>query len=44
MRVLYINNDGGGFADYVNVHDGMTVEQCVTEIVETPTEKGLLSN
>ena len=27
MRLLYINNDGGGFADYVNVNDGMTVEQ-----------------
>ena len=25
MRVLYINNDGGGFADYVNVTDGTTV-------------------
>ena len=27
MRVLYINNDGGGFADYVTVSDGTTVEQ-----------------
>ena len=27
MRVLYINNDGSGFADYVNVSDGMTVDQ-----------------
>jgi sulfur carrier protein ThiS len=25
MRLLYINNDGGGFADYVQVNDGMTV-------------------
>lgn len=26
MRLLYINNHGGGYADYVNVTDGMTVE------------------
>ena len=27
MRLLYVNNDGGGFADYVDVTQGMTVEQ-----------------
>jgi sulfur carrier protein ThiS len=27
MRLLYINNDGAGFADYVNVNEGTTVEQ-----------------
>ena len=27
MRVLYINNDGGGFADYVAVSEGTTVDQ-----------------
>jgi sulfur carrier protein ThiS len=27
MRILYINNDGGGFADYVTVSEGTTVEQ-----------------
>ena len=27
MRLLYINNDGGGFADYVDVTEGTTVEQ-----------------
>ena len=26
MRLLYINNDGGGFADYVDVTEGITVE------------------
>jgi len=26
MRLLYVNNDGGGFADYVNVSEGTTVE------------------
>ncbi len=27
MKLLFINNDGGGFADYLNVTEGMTVEQ-----------------
>jgi hypothetical protein len=27
MRVLYINNDGGGFADYVTVAEGTTLGQ-----------------
>ena len=31
MRLLYINNLGGGFADYVNVNDGSTVEQFFQE-------------
>ena len=25
MRVLFLNNDGGGFADYVEVSEGTTV-------------------
>jgi len=31
MRILYINNAGGGFADYVNVNEGMSVEQFFKE-------------
>ena len=27
MRVLYINNHGGGYADYVDVTPNVTVEQ-----------------
>ena len=27
MKVLYINNDGGGFADHVEVAEGTTVAQ-----------------
>ncbi len=27
MRILMINNLGGGFADYLDVEPGMTVEQ-----------------
>lgn len=31
MRLLYINNEGGGFADYVSVSEGTTVEQFFNE-------------
>ena len=27
MRILFISNDGGGFADYVEVAQGTTVQQ-----------------
>ena len=27
MKLLWINNDGGGFADYIDVATGTTVEQ-----------------
>ncbi len=27
MQILFINNDGGGFADYVEAAEGTTVEQ-----------------
>ena len=27
MRILYINNEGGGYADYLDVSEGKTVEQ-----------------
>ena len=27
MRILFINNDGGGFADHTDVPDGTTVAQ-----------------
>lgn len=27
MRILYINNDGGGFADHVDVTPSITVEK-----------------
>ncbi len=30
MRILYVNNDGSGFADYVNITEGTTVEQFFT--------------
>ena len=27
MKILWINNDGGGYADYVDVAEGTTVEK-----------------
>ncbi len=31
MKILYINNSGGGYADYINVSEGKTVEQFFKE-------------
>jgi sulfur carrier protein ThiS len=31
MKILFINNDGGGFADYVQVADGTTVQRFFNE-------------
>ena len=31
MKVLYINNDGAGFADYISVAEGTSVEQFFNE-------------
>ena len=31
MRVFYINNFGGGFADYVDVAEGTSIEKFFTE-------------
>ena len=31
MRLLYINNDGAGFADYVTISERTTVEQFFNE-------------
>jgi len=37
MRVMFINNDGGGFADYVDINAGMTVEEFFHE--QMPSRK-----
>lgn len=37
MRVMFINNDGGGFADYVDINAGMTVEEFFRE--QMPSRK-----
>lgn len=31
MRILFINNSGAGFADYINVADGTTIGQFLAE-------------
>ncbi len=31
MRILFINNDGGGFADHIDVPTGTTIEQLFKE-------------
>ena len=33
MRILYLNNDGAGFADYVEVPAGTTVQQFFSQRV-----------
>jgi hypothetical protein len=33
MRVLWINNEGAGFADYINVADGTTIAKLFAEHV-----------
>ena len=41
MRVLFINNDGGGYADYVEVAEGITVEQFFAETNARPQRRRL---
>ncbi|TWT60811.1 molybdopterin converting factor [Rubinisphaera italica] len=31
MKILYINNDGGGFADYVSIESETTISQFVDQ-------------
>jgi hypothetical protein len=33
MRLLFINNDGGGFADHIELEDGTTVAKLFSEKV-----------
>ena len=35
MRILVINNDGGGFADYVEVPNGTTVREMFERTVKS---------
>ena len=35
MKILYINNDGGGFADHIDVPDGTTVRELFQRQVPT---------
>ena len=37
MRIMFINNDGAGFADYVNIEEGLRIESFFKE--KMPTEE-----
>ena len=34
MRILFINNDGAGFADFIEVAEGTTVAQLFAERIQ----------
>ena len=42
MKLLVINNDGGGFADYVDVPDGITVQQLFDKQVHSARPENYL--
>ena len=42
MNILLINNDGGGFADYVEVEAGTTVDQFVQKHVASKPSNYLI--
>jgi sulfur carrier protein ThiS len=42
MKILVINNDGGGFADYVEVAEGMTVREMFQKEVRSGKPDGYL--
>ena len=42
MRVLCINNDGGGFADYVEVPNGTTVRHLFQQTVNSTKAENYL--
>ena len=42
MKILVINNDGGGFADHIEVADGTTVEQLFAAQIKSQPENYLI--
>ena len=42
MKILYINNDGGGFADYIEVTEDTTVQELFNKRVGTGREANYL--
>lgn len=42
MKVLYLNNDGGGYADMIEVAEGTTVEKFFAERVSHGTPEDYL--
>ena len=42
MRVLYLNNAGGGFADYIDIAEGTTVEKFFSQKMPGASEADYL--
>ena len=42
MRILVINNDGGGFAGHIEVDEGTTVQQLFAAQVQSKPENYLI--
>ena len=42
MKILYINNDGGGFADHIDVNEGTTVQELFNKRVGVGREADYL--
>ena len=42
MKILLINNDGGGFADYIDVPDGITAQQLFHQRIGSGKESNYL--
>ena len=42
MKILFINNDGGGFADHIEVTDGTTVRELFQQRISTGKPDGYL--
>ena len=42
MRLLVINNDGGGFADYLEIPQGTTVKQLFEQQISSPDPENYL--
>ena len=42
MRVLVINNDGGGFADYLEIPEGTTVQELFERQIRSPNPENYL--
>ena len=42
MKILYINNNGGGFADHIEVPEGSTVQQLFEQRISGKPENYLI--
>ena len=42
MRILVINNDGGGYADYLEIPEGTTVKRLFEQQISSPDPENYL--